>query len=106
MNETAKDQSPRGSQQGLWSPRGVSPRGRTTGLSGGEGSVNVQIPVALYENLSHLAESTGFANVADYVIQLLQREMDRAESDKGTTGYTQWEIELIRKLLGDVECSD
>jgi hypothetical protein len=106
MDKTAEDQSPRGSQERLQGPHGVSSRGQTTGLPGGEGSVNVQIPVALYENLSHLAESMGFANVADYVIQVLRSEMDRAASDKGTTGYTQREIELIRKLLRDVECSD
>lgn len=66
----------------------------------------MQIPMALYEDLSHLVERIGCANVVDYVIQVLRDEVDRAESDRGTTGYTQREIELIRRLLRDVECSD
>lgn len=106
MEKTTEDQSPRGSQQSLQGSQEASPRGQTPGPSGGEGGVSVQIPTALYEDVSHLVERMGFANVADYVIQVLRDEVDRAELDKGTTGYTQREIELIRRLLRDVECSD
>ena len=66
----------------------------------------MQIPMALYEDVSHLAERMGCANVVDYVIQVLREDVDRAESDKGTTGYTQREIELIRRLSRDVDCCD
>lgn len=68
--------------------------------------MSVQIPTALYEDASALVERTGFASVADYIIQILRDEAHRAESDIRTTGYTQREIELIRNLLGDVECSE
>ena len=106
MDETAEDQSPRGSQQNLQGSQRTSPTGQILGPFNGEGSVSVQIPMALYDNLSHLGAKMECANVVDYVVQILRDEVDRAESDKRTTGYTQREIELIRRLLRDVECSD
>ena len=106
MEQTAEDKSPRGSQQSLPGSERTSTRGETSGPLGGESSVSVQIPMALYEDLSQVVERMGFADVADYVIQILRDEVDRAESDKRTTGYTQREIEVIRRLLHDVDCSD
>ena len=106
MAETADDQRARGSPQSLRGSQGASPREQTSEPSDGEGNVNVQIPGALYESLSRLIESRGFANVADYLVQILRDEVNRDEFDNGTTGYTQREIELIRRLLRDVECSD
>ncbi|MBU0716818.1 MAG: hypothetical protein KJ749_01085 [Planctomycetes bacterium] len=62
--------------------------------------------MALYEDLSHLVEGMGCVSAVDYMIQVLRDDVDRAEPDRGTTGYTKREIDLIHKLLRDVECSD
>lgn len=69
-------------------------------------NVAVEIPTASCEDLLHLVENRGSTNVADSVIQLLRDEVDRVEVDNGTTGYSSREIELIRRLLREVNCRD
>ena len=86
MDKTAEDQRSRGSPQSLRVSQGASLREQTSRPLGGEGTVNVQIPMTLYEDVSHLVERMGFANVADFVIQLLSDEVNRDECDNGTTG--------------------
>ena len=106
MDMLSEDRRPRGSLQTFQDPQEVLSRGQATRLVGGMRSIHVLIPVALYERLSRLAENGGFVSVMDYVTQVLYDEVDRAEPDGETAEYTRREIQLIRKLLRDVECAD
>ena len=106
MDKPVEDHKPRGLPHSLRGSQGTSLREQTSSRLGGEGTVNVQVPMTLYETLSHRVERMGYLNVADYVVQMLRDEVNRDECDNGTTGYSKREIELIRRLLGDVEFSD
>ncbi|UCE58218.1 MAG: hypothetical protein JSU63_12335 [Phycisphaerales bacterium] len=105
MDKPANHRTPWGFPQRPEGPQRAFPRGQATRLVS-KGSVCVLIPAALYEQLLRLTESTGFVNVTDYVVQVLRDEVDRNETEWGTTGYTLREVELIRKLLRDLECTD
>jgi len=62
-------------------------------------AVTLKIPVELYENLSKLIENTGFRSVTEFAVHVLRDVAAGGTLQKGESGFTAREVEIVRERL-------
>ena len=102
-SENQSDESHDGSLRGT---QGIRQDSKVSGRSDERNDVALEISATLYEDLLDMFRESGCVEFPEFVARLLRDEVRRAESDNLESGYSTRELELIRRLLHNIDCSD
>lgn len=61
--------------------------------------VTIKIPSELYRTLSGMIEGTGFRSVTEFILHVMRDLAAGGRLDRGLSGYSDNDIELIRMRL-------